>query len=257
MCRLAAYLGPPISLEQFLIAPEHSLINQAWRPREMREATLNADGFGIGWFADDNRPACYKNTRPIWSDANIHSLGRSLVRQQWMASVRSATLVNDISHANTQPFYSDLVLFAHNGYLEQFTSHWRGQIRRMLQPEFENMIHGTTDSEYVFALFKQHFRQQGDAVSAVQSTIRELDQMANGSRALLNIMVALPGQLVATRHAINGESPTLYYSVEESEQGHGVTIASEALFDTDDWIKVDENQLLVINRKANVSMRPL
>ena len=257
MCRLAAYLGPPISLEKFLIVPEHSLINQSWRPREMREATMNADGFGIGWFADDNRPASYKNTQPIWSDPNIHSLGRSLVRSQWMANVRSATLVSDIAHANTQPFCSDRLLFAHNGYLEKFTSHWRGKIRHRLLPDFENMIHGTTDSEYVFALYKQHFQQQGDAVSAIQELVKELDEMADGSRALLNIMIALPGQLLALRHAINGESPTLYYLVENSEQGNGVTVASEALFDNDDWIKVDEHRLLVINSDADVSLRPL
>ncbi|MEE8513848.1 MAG: class II glutamine amidotransferase, partial [Gammaproteobacteria bacterium] len=29
MCRLAAYLGPPITLQRFLVDPAHSLIEQA------------------------------------------------------------------------------------------------------------------------------------------------------------------------------------------------------------------------------------
>ena len=30
--------------------PEHSLIVQSYKPREMISGTVNADGFGIGWY---------------------------------------------------------------------------------------------------------------------------------------------------------------------------------------------------------------
>lgn len=50
MCRFAAYLGPEIALDRFLLEPGHSLVRQAAAPKEMHGALLNADGFGIGSF---------------------------------------------------------------------------------------------------------------------------------------------------------------------------------------------------------------
>lgn len=50
MCRLAAYLGPPITLARYLLDPPDNLVHQAWAPRELVYARLNADGFGFGWF---------------------------------------------------------------------------------------------------------------------------------------------------------------------------------------------------------------
>lgn len=49
MCRLLAYLGKPILLEELILKPEHSLLVQSYQPKELEVALLNADGFGIGW----------------------------------------------------------------------------------------------------------------------------------------------------------------------------------------------------------------
>ncbi|BDA75403.1 hypothetical protein CAL7716_095690 [Calothrix sp. PCC 7716] len=50
MCRLLAYIGTPVNLELILCKPEHSLIVQSYKPREMLQGTVNADGYGIGWY---------------------------------------------------------------------------------------------------------------------------------------------------------------------------------------------------------------
>ena len=55
MCRHLGYLGPPITLGSLLLAPEHSLLDQAKAPREQRASSLNADGFGVGWYDLDRR----------------------------------------------------------------------------------------------------------------------------------------------------------------------------------------------------------
>ena len=219
----------------------------------MREATLNADGFGIAWFADDAQSAVYKNTHPIWSDANLHSLGRSLVRPRWLAAVRSATMVSDISWANNQPFTSEHVLFTHNGYLENFANAWRGEIRQVLQPEFENRIHGTTDSEYLFALFSQFYEQTGGIAEAMTELVELLEKLARGKRALLSFIVSSPVQLVALRHAIGDASPTLYYHVEETDSGKAVHIASESLTAHEGWTRIEENRLLSVDKNNNIS----
>ncbi|MFY9776611.1 MAG: class II glutamine amidotransferase, partial [Trebonia sp.] len=51
MCRHLAYVGPEVSLKSLLIDPPYGLYRQAWAPRMQRHGTVNADGFGIGWYA--------------------------------------------------------------------------------------------------------------------------------------------------------------------------------------------------------------
>lgn len=223
----------------------------------MREATMNADGFGIAWFADDGEAAVYKNTHPIWSDANLHSLGRSLVQPRWLAAVRSATMVSDISYANNQPFTSENTLFTHNGYLEDFTHAWRGEIRQHLQPEFENRIHGTTDSEYLFALYSQFYEKTGEIAAAMTELVGLLENLARGKRALLSFVVSSPVQLVAVRHAIGDASPTLYYHIEETGSGSAVHIASESLTAHEGWTKIEENRLLRVDENNEISSNVL
>ena len=64
MCRHLAYLGPSATLRSVLIDPPHGLYRQAWAPRRQRHGTVNADGFGIGWYADgDPVPARYRRGR--------------------------------------------------------------------------------------------------------------------------------------------------------------------------------------------------
>ena len=50
MCRHLAYLGPPATLRSVVIEPPHGLYRQAWAPRRQRYGTVNADGFGVGWY---------------------------------------------------------------------------------------------------------------------------------------------------------------------------------------------------------------
>ena len=65
MCRHLAYLGPPASLRSVLIDPPHGLYRQAWAPRRQGHGTMNADGFGVGWYAGrDPDPARYRRGGP-------------------------------------------------------------------------------------------------------------------------------------------------------------------------------------------------
>ena len=56
MCRLLAYLGPPTTLEALLVDPPHGLAHQAWAPERQLSGTVNADGFGVGWYDLARRP---------------------------------------------------------------------------------------------------------------------------------------------------------------------------------------------------------
>lgn len=248
MCRLAAYNGPPVRLNRLLMEPEHSLLKQSWAPREMREAALNADGFGFGWYAADGMPATYANTSPMWSDANLDGLGRSLRANMWLANVRSATPGQSISHANTQPFKYDRILFLHNGYIRDFNTRRRPAFHAYLHPEIQAGIRGDTDSEYLFALLRQHLAEHDhDLKTALLACLKALPPLLDGGVALVNIVVSNGDQLVACRHAVNGgECPTLYEARDVPDLPDATLIASERFWDTKHWKPVPPHSFLVL-----------
>ena len=91
MCRHLAYLGPPASLRSVLIDPPHGLYRQAWAPRRQRYGTVNADGFGVGWYApDDPIPARYRRAVPIWGDESFADVARVTSAAALLAAVRAA-----------------------------------------------------------------------------------------------------------------------------------------------------------------------
>jgi gamma-glutamyl hercynylcysteine S-oxide hydrolase len=250
MCRLAAYLGPRISLQQFLLKPSHSLYEQAWAPRELTNARLNADGFGIGWYSPDGTPAVYVNQMPIWSDINLPGIARSLATSLWMAQVRSATSPFRSGPANTQPFQRDGVLFLHNGFVEDFDHSLRGRIRHFLDTEIEAGIGGNTDSEYIFALLRQLLANDDELTleEAIRAGLALIDEWLDRRTALLNLLLTDGERLYATRHALKGECPSLYFTTDDEcfEEGAQL-IASERLTEGEFWQPVPEHHLLILD----------
>jgi glutamine amidotransferase len=116
VCRHLAYLGPPASLGSLLIDPPHSLYRQAWAPRRQRYGTVNADGFGIGWYAgSDPVPARYRRGEPIWGDPSFPDIARVISSGALLAAVRSATPGTASGPEAAAPFGSGPWLFSHNG----------------------------------------------------------------------------------------------------------------------------------------------
>src|SRR5581483_10496134 len=116
MCRHLAYLGPRVSLRSVLIDPPHGLYRQSWAARRQRFGTVNADGFGVGWYADgDPRPARYRRAAPIWADESFADVARVTRSGAVLAAVRSATDGTGYGQESVAPFTADGWLFSHNG----------------------------------------------------------------------------------------------------------------------------------------------
>ena len=247
MCRLAAYIGPALRLEELLLKPEHSLVKQSWAPREMVEARMNADGYGFGWFGPDQHPLRYRHTMPIWTDPNLPELGKGLESDTWVAVVRSATTNIPINLANTMPYADNKYHFMHNGYINDFSQTLRSCMRREFKPEFEDMIEGNTDSEHLFTLFKQVMWEIGsdDPAQGLTEMITRLRGWLKDERALLNLVIAVPGGIWAVRCAINGNCPSLYYSVNPPPYPDASLVASEPLTDEDDWTEIAPQSLMI------------
>ena len=249
MCRLAAYLGPEITLAHFLLQPRHNLLVQARHPQELRYTTVNADGFGYGWYAADQLPAAYTSPLPIWSDVNLPDLGRSLRSDLWLATVRSALPGMSTTHANTQPFRDDELLFMHNGFITDFALRVRPVLRQFLDPEIEADVHGTTDSEYLFAVLRHLLADDPDMSieESLSETCKLLEDWLDELPALLNVVVSDGERLYALRHAVNDECPSLYYTVDDELFPGGQLLASERLTDSEFWQPVPEHHILILD----------
>jgi glutamine amidotransferase len=259
MCRLAAYIGSKLLLERLLIEPEHSLVKQSWAPREMREAVLNADGFGFGWYTDDGSPAVFTNTCPIWADQNLSGLGHSLQSRIWLANVRSATPGQAINHSNTQPFIHEQIMYLHNGYIEDFNENIRQAFHQHLKPKIQAGIQGNTDSEYLFAVFRQYMDGNDcEPEIALQNTVNRLEKLLAGGLALFNVIICNGESLFVCRHAVNGgDCPSLYYTAEHPKYKEGILVASECLSEPDTWREIQPHSLLIISPDSGIKIMGL
>lgn len=250
MCRLAAYLGPEISLSKFLLEPAHSLYRQSWEPKEMDEAVLNADGFGIAWVNPLEQLSTYSNTCPIWSDTNLTGLSDALNSRYWLANVRSATAGQAITQTNTHPFHTDKFLFSHNGFIENFNPEIKSIFHGILDASIQAGIQGNTDSEYLFALLRQQLVQTPDFTEAIPLMLTTLSEIITHEKVLLNLIIGDGEQFHLLRHAINGRCPTLYYSTDDDDYPGGTLIASEALTESRQWQTVPEHSYATIRRSG-------
>lgn len=254
MCRLAAYLGSPVSLQRFLIDPPHSLVRQSWAPQEMSEAVLNADGFGFGWYPEPDKPATYLSSHPIWSDINLTGLSVSLISPLWMGYVRSATPGQMTGLSNTQPFKTGRLLFMHNGFIRNFNTELRIRFHEYLKSEIQAEINGNTDSEYLFAVLKQQLadKPDSDLPTILINTMQQIKSIIKNDTVLLNIIISDGANLYATKHAINGSCPSLYYSLNDKIFPDAVVVASERLTPdtTSTWQSIPEHSVIIFSGKA-------
>lgn len=257
MCRLAAYLGPEMSLRDFFSAPDHSLVVQSYAPREMQEAVLNADGFGIGWYNELDEAVAYKQTLPAWSDSNLPALESSLKRPLWVGNVRSATPGQLVHIGNTQPFIRGHLHFLHNGLIEGFQDGLKQHLIPLVDADILADIQGDTDSGWMAALFHQQLKSLPDITDALIGSCRRLACVTTDRKALMNLLVTDGNALYATRHAINADSPSLYYLINGKQFPDAAIIASEPFDNDPGWTPVPDNHVIHINSDRQVMVRPI
>ena len=249
MCRMAAYLGPTIRLDQFLTRPAHSLVVQSYAPKELVYAKVNADGYGFGWYDANSQAVNYRCTMPIWSDPNLENLGRGLESDLWLAYIRSATEGSSVNHANTQPFYDDELLFMHNGYIEDFTTQVRHEISDYLSNDIRAGIQGTTDSEYLFAILRELLSSNKDlSIEEACSTLFDLlAGWLGDTTALLNFIITDGELIYAIRHGHNHDSPSLYYTTDDELFPDAQLVSSEPLTHGELWQPVPDHHILILS----------
>ncbi|MEM9908211.1 MAG: ergothioneine biosynthesis protein EgtC, partial [Cyanobacteria bacterium P01_D01_bin.44] len=249
MCRILAYLGSPIPLDQLLLKPDHSLLVQSYAPKELEVALLNADGFGLGWYRAGELPFVYRNILPMWNDGNLANLGRYVRSHSFVSNVRSATPGLPLDFSNCQPFQHGNLLFIHNGYIERFRQTLYRPVRDLIGDTAYQNIYGLTDSEHIFALLTHQLEEQPglDLADGLTQTIDILKTLADkdGVRVSGTIVVSTGDRLVAARFDNQAKAPTLYWLEKHPDYPGGFILASEPLFEAD-WTPFPQSHILSV-----------
>lgn len=274
MCRFVAYIGNPIRIDELVITPKNSLINQSIKAKES-EITLNGDGFGIGWYALDlsPEPALFTSVHPAWNDRNLNYMASKVKSNCLFAHVRAAT-EGIVSEANCHPFHYKNLMFMHNGGIGGFNKIKRF-MRRDLSDELYEWIKGQTDSEHLFALVidiilkknAEHLSAgllSDSLLEAIQKTEEIKAQHGITEDSWINAVITNGRSMVAVRYVSNPkeEPSSLHYSEgnkyeckngvcemrTSNPEDHAVIIASEKLTDkSTDWKDVPPNHILLVN----------
>ncbi|MGA4845207.1 ergothioneine biosynthesis protein EgtC [Streptomyces sp. G5(2025)] len=246
MCRHIAFLGPPVPLGSLLVEPAHGLYRQSWAPRRQRYGTVNADGFGVGWYADgDPVPARYRRTGPIWADQSFADLVRVVRSGALLAAVRDATLAGADGEAAAAPFAAGPWLFSHNGAV----AGWPGSLASLaegLPPAELLSMEARCDSALVWALVLHRLRRGDEAGQALADTVLDVAGAAPASR--LNLLMTDGDTITATAWG-----DTLWYL---AEPGRRTVVASEPYDDDPHWREVPDRTLLAASR-TDVLLTPL
>ena len=257
MCRLLGYLGSTVQLDRLLYKPEHSLIVQSYQPREMKAGLLNAEGFGIGWYHPEKQdlPYTYRNTLPIWNDVNLPQLARYIESSCILSYVRSATPGLAVDMNNCQPFTHENIVFIHNGYIDSFRNTLYRSIRATLNDSTYKAIHGTTDSEHIFALIIHQLETnpQFTLGQALANALAKLTELAKQEQTCFsaNIVISDGKHLVASRYAYEQTNPTLYWLRDDPSYPDAVIVASEPLFEGN-WKSCPTNSIITVEESLEV-----
>ncbi len=246
MCRFVAFLGPPLTLEALLLAPGHSLLHQAWEPRLQDHGTVNADGFGVGWYDRNRRPepARYRSARPMWADRSFASLADLVVSSAVLAAVRDATPPLPVEESGTPPFTAGPWLFAHNGAVDGFAEGARVALRRRLSDVRSAAIEGSADSEVLFALALDRLEAGATLAQALADVVATVTGTASGR---LNLVLTDGRAVAATAW---GDSLFVH------QADGAVVVASEPYDDRPEWHPVPDRSA-VWAEPGRVSVTPL
>ncbi|MGA2894250.1 MAG: class II glutamine amidotransferase [Xanthobacteraceae bacterium] len=252
MCRWIAYRGETTALEHYVTEPEHSLVSQSIHALEST-ASINGDGFGLGWYDHHPEPGLYREIRPAWSDDNLRYLCRHLQSHLFFAHVRAAT-GTPITRPNCHPFAAGQWMFMHNGFVGSW-SRLRRRVEAMIPDKLYPTRVGTTDSEAMFLAIMG--AGMAHPVAAAEGVLAQITNLANetdpGDRFRFTAALTNGKDLYAFRYAVNDKANTLYYR--ESERG--IVIVSEPFDRLTDWLAVPEGHVVVALHGERARVLPL
>jgi predicted glutamine amidotransferase len=214
MCRWLAYSGSPARLSELLFGPENSLIVQSLHSRLGAEET-NGDGFGVGWYGDEETPAVFRSIEPAWNDRNLRELSEHITSGTVFAHIRAST-GSPVQQTNCHPFRHGRWLWMHNGFIADFS-----QVKRDLvlpiDPELYPDLEGTTDTEVLFYLALTFGLEQGppEAVQRAIGLVERVGRDHGVEYPFQGTIATTDGESIwAFRYSSEGKSRSLFFSTD-------------------------------------------
>jgi predicted glutamine amidotransferase len=214
MCRWLAYSGSPVSIDDLLYRPEHSLIDQSLHSKLGAETT-NGDGFGIGWYGAGEVPAVYHSVEPAWNDRNLRDMASAIESPLVFAHIRAA-IGSAVQETNCHPFRYGKWLFMHNGFIGDFRTVKRDLVLAV-DPSLYPFIEGSSDTEVMFFLALT-FGLEDDPPGAMESAVGLIEEIgrAHDVEHPIQMTVATTNgeNLWAFRYSSERNSRSLFYSTD-------------------------------------------
>jgi predicted glutamine amidotransferase len=212
MCRWLAYSGSPIRMEELLVKRDRSLLDQSLHSR-LGATTTNGDGFGVGWYGDEQTPRVYRSTHPAWNDRNLRELAAGISSPLFFAHIRAST-GTAIQETNTHPFRHGRWLWMHNGLIREFAT-VRRELVLAVDESLYPSIEGTTDSETMFYLALTFGLEDDpiDAVGRMVGLVEEVGRRHDVEHPIQMTVATTNGESIwAFRYSSEGESRSLHFS---------------------------------------------
>lgn len=244
MCRHMAYLGEPVTLREAIIEAPHSLYRQAFAPRLQRHGTMNADGFGVGWYPASGPPARYRRAVPIWTDPSFADLARVTSACAVLAAVRCATPGTAHGEEAVAPFADGNWLLSHNGAIDGWPES-TASLAASLPVASLLSLPARVDSAVLWALVLNRLRSGASCADAIADTLAEVD--AAGVTGRFNLLLTDGVSIAASAFG-----DTLFWR----RDSIGVTVASEPFDDDPGWVDVSDRHVLSATA-TNVDVRPI
>jgi glutamine amidotransferase len=212
MCRWLAYSGSPISIEQLLYTPVHSLIDQSLHS-ELGAETTNGDGFGMGWYDGTDEPGLFRSIEPAWNDVNLREIARHTWSPTVLAHIRASS-GSPVQLTNCHPFRHGNWLFMHNGVIRDYLRVKRDLVLE-IDPALYPSIGGSTDSETLFYLALT-YGLQADPVDAMERAVGFVEYVGarhGVDRPIQMTVATTDGTSIWTfRYSSESDSRTLFFS---------------------------------------------
>lgn len=234
MCRHLGYLGPPVTLHALAYAPPRGLYEQSYAPRHQAHGTVNADGFGVGWYGAGSDgagwPARYRRAMPIWADSSFAEAATAITATCVVAAVRDATPGFAGDECCAQPFRAGRLLFSHNGAVSDDAA----VAARLGWPLPENAMdaRAPVDSAPLFAHAARLWQGGSPLAAALAGVVRDAQRISEGR---YNLLASDGQQLVAT-----AAGDSLFVG----RWGGGLCVASEPFDDDVEWQRVPDGSVV-------------
>lgn len=219
MCRVLAYIGPELPIENLLLTPQNSLINQTLDPE--LHPLLQLAGWGFGAWSQHllkpEEPFLYRRPMAAFYDDNAIGIIPSLQASTLLAHVRAASYDSNtvLADENCHPYsyVGTPWILAQNGDLPS----WKILQRELLthcKDEYLKQMRGTTDTEFLYVLLLSLL--EGDSDDDVQHGFEELLRLVLQAMkkldlvALTKLKIALvrPNRIIGVNYGAgpNGET---------------------------------------------------